>query len=133
MSQKSCLRTCALSEDSYQFAHLRRLIRIFTERILDSQGRKFSLCRQRRLLSDCADAQADLSLRWAHMSEGTFSDVAFQIMYHAAVYCCTKGFVLLRSIPPVILLLTSHGWPTGRAIGYKSLLGDVYAPFGAQI
>ena len=25
---------------------------------------------------DCANAQADLNLRWAHMSEGTFSDVA---------------------------------------------------------
>ena len=27
-----------------------------------------------RLLSDCADAQADFSLRWAHISEGTFID-----------------------------------------------------------
>ena len=26
--------------------------------------------------SDCADKQADLCLRWAHMSEGTFSHVA---------------------------------------------------------
>ena len=25
--------------------------------------------------SECADAQADFSLRWAHMSEGTFSHV----------------------------------------------------------
>ena len=25
--------------------------------------------------SDCADAQADLSLRWSHMSEGTFLHV----------------------------------------------------------
>ena len=30
------------------------------------QGPKLSSCGQRRLLSDWADAQADLSLRWAH-------------------------------------------------------------------
>ena len=34
---------------------------------------KDSQPRQRGLRSDCADTQADLSLRWEHMSEGTFS------------------------------------------------------------
>ena len=29
---------------------------------------------------DCADAQADLSLRWAHMSDGTFLHVAALII-----------------------------------------------------
>ena len=33
----------------------------------DSQGPKLSSCGQRRLRSDWADAQADLSLRWADM------------------------------------------------------------------
>ena len=28
----------------------------------------------------CANTQADLNLRWAHMSEGTFSDAAAQII-----------------------------------------------------
>ena len=32
-----------------------------------SEGPKLSSCEQRRLWSDWADAQADLSLRWAHM------------------------------------------------------------------
>ena len=36
-------------------------------------------CAQWRFWSECADAQADLNLRWAHMSEGTFSDVADQL------------------------------------------------------
>ena len=58
--------------------HSHSLVRIFTERILDSQGCKVSSCGQRRLLSDCADG-SDLSLRWAHMSEGTFSHIATQI------------------------------------------------------
>ena len=34
---------------------------------------------QRRLLSDWADAQADLSLRWAHMSFCWFCHVAAQM------------------------------------------------------
>ena len=29
-------------------------------------------CGKRRLLSDCADAQSDQSLRWPHMSKGKF-------------------------------------------------------------
>ena len=55
------------------------LIRIFNWRILDSQGCKVSSCGQRRLISDCADAQADMSLRWAHMSNSTFFDVAVSL------------------------------------------------------
>ena len=34
-----------------------------------------SFCGHRRLWSDCADAQADLSFCWAHMSAVTFSHV----------------------------------------------------------
>ena len=37
------------------------------------------LCGQRRHCSDYADAQADLSRRWRHTSESTFSHVAIQI------------------------------------------------------
>ena len=43
------LRTCAPNADSGQRAHLRSLIRIFTGRILDSQGCKVSSCGKRRL------------------------------------------------------------------------------------
>ena len=39
-----------------------------------------SSCGQRRLKSGCADAQPDLSHRWTHMSEGTFSHVASHIL-----------------------------------------------------
>ena len=74
------LGTCAPSEYSDQPAHSRSLIRIFTGRILYSQGSTVSSCRQWRLWSDCADAQTDLILRWAYMSEGTLSDVAVHIL-----------------------------------------------------
>ena len=70
------IRTCALSEDSDQPARMRRLIWIFTGRIFDSHGCNLSSCGQQWRWSDCADAQAGLSLRWVHMSEGTFSHVA---------------------------------------------------------
>ena len=36
---------------------------------------KVASCEQQRLWSDCAGTQAHKSLRWAHMSEGTFSHV----------------------------------------------------------
>ena len=54
------LRTCALSEDSDQTAHSRSLIRIFTGRILDSQGCEDSSCGQREDSdTDCTDVQTD--------------------------------------------------------------------------
>ena len=62
-----------------RFKHSRSLIRIFPGRILDSQGCKVSSRGQRRLWSGCVDAQADLSLRWAHMLEGSFAHITSQI------------------------------------------------------
>ena len=49
-----------------QPGHPPSLIRVFAVRSMGSQGSKLSSCGQRRLWSDWADAQADLSLRWAH-------------------------------------------------------------------
>ena len=57
---------CAPSEDSDQPRHLHSLIRVFAVRSMGSEGPKLSSCGQRRLWSDWADAQADLSPRWAH-------------------------------------------------------------------
>ena len=57
----------APSNDSDQPKHLPSLIRVFTVCSMGSSGTKLSSCGQRRLWSDWADAQADLSLRWAHM------------------------------------------------------------------
>ena len=48
--------------------HKPSLIRVFAVRTMDSWGPNVSSCGQRRLWSDWADAQADLSLRWAHRS-----------------------------------------------------------------
>ena len=56
----------APSEDSDKPGHPPSLIRVFAVRSVGSWGPKLSSCGQRRLWSDWADAQADLSLRWAH-------------------------------------------------------------------
>ena len=57
---------CAPSEDSDQPGHPPCLIRVFAVRMKKAWVLSYPLSAQRRLWSDWADAQADLSLRWAH-------------------------------------------------------------------
>ena len=57
---------CAPSEDSDQPGHPPSLIRVFAVRMKKTWVLSYPLSAQRRLWSDWADAQADLSLRWAH-------------------------------------------------------------------
>ena len=57
---------CAPSEDSDQPGHPPSLIRVFNVRMKKPRVLSYSLSAQRRLWSDWADAQADLSLLWAH-------------------------------------------------------------------
>ena len=57
---------CAPSEDSNQPGHLPSLIRVFAVRMKKAWVLSYSLSAQRILWSDWANAQADLSLRWAH-------------------------------------------------------------------
>ena len=57
---------CAPSEDSDQPGHLPSLIRVFAIRMKKALALSYPLSAQRRLCTDWADAQADLSLRLAH-------------------------------------------------------------------
>ena len=57
---------CALRKDSDQPGHSPSLIRFFAVRMNKPWIHGYPLSAQRRLWSDWADAQADLSLRWAH-------------------------------------------------------------------
>ena len=57
---------CTPSEDSDQPGHLPSLIRVFAVHIRKCWVLSYPLSAQQRLWSDWADAQADLSLRWAH-------------------------------------------------------------------
>ena len=63
---RKCTCGHAPKEDLDQSVHSHSLIRIFTECVLVAKDARFLH----------ADAQADLSLRWVHMSEGTFPDVS---------------------------------------------------------
>ena len=57
---------CAPSEDWDQPGHQPSLIRVFAVRMKKVWVLSYPLSAQRRLWSDWVDAQADLSLRWAH-------------------------------------------------------------------
>ena len=43
-------------------------------------------CAQRKFFSDCGNLKADLKFRWAHMPEGTFSDVARLLSWYSSVF-----------------------------------------------
>ena len=58
---------CVPSEDSDQPGHPPSPIRVFAVRMKKAWVLSYPLSAQRRLWSDLVDAQADLSLRWAHM------------------------------------------------------------------
>ena len=58
---------CAPSEDSDQPGHPPSLIRVFAFHMKKAWTLSYPVSAQRRLWSDWADAQADLSLRWVHM------------------------------------------------------------------
>ena len=57
---------CAPSEDSDQPGHPPSLIRVFAVRMKKAQALSYPMSAQQRLWAHWADAQADLSLRWAH-------------------------------------------------------------------
>ena len=58
---------CAPIKDSDQPGHLPSLISVFAVHMKKAWVLSYPLSAQRRLWSDWADAQADLSLRWVHI------------------------------------------------------------------
>ena len=67
-------------EDSNQPALPRSLIRVFVVRMKAVCILGYSKCVYWRFWSDCANAQADLNVRSAHMSQGTFFDAEPEIL-----------------------------------------------------
>ena len=92
---------CAPSEDSDQPGHLPSLIRVFAVRLKKARSLSYPLSVQRRLWSDWADAQADQSLRWAHVPFCWFCHDAAQICLNPREVCLTadrsKAVVLILS------------------------------------
>ena len=71
----------APSEDSDQPGHPPSLIRVLAMRSMGSLGHKLFSCGQRRLRSDWASAQSDLSLRWAHIPFCWFCRVLAHLLF----------------------------------------------------
>ena len=111
------LRTHAPSDESYQPVHSHRLISSFTARILDSHEYNVSSCGQRRLGSDCADGQADLSLQWARISNDMFFtlrlDHVYTLIAHLNLYYTSN-------------ISTNHFWvdclQSNQSIHYQNFL-----------
>ena len=77
--------TCAPNEDSDQPGHPPSLIRVFAARMKEFWVLSYILSRQRRFWSDWADAQADLSLCWAHRTFCWFcheSNLPYNVSVH---------------------------------------------------
>ena len=78
-----------------------------------------------KVLIGCANAQADLNLRWAHRSEGTFLDVEALMFFLLAIWFLNLLHCIdLRSILLVALSLNVRQCPKAickRKIQYVSL------------
>ena len=72
---------CVPSEASDQPGHPPSLISVFAVCMMKAWSLSYPLSAQPRLWSDWADAQADLSLRWAHWSVCWFCHVVAHIWY----------------------------------------------------
>ena len=90
--------TCAPSKNSHQPEHPPSLFRVFAVRMKKTWVLSYPLSTQRRLWSDLADAQAYLSLRWAHRSFCWFCCAGAQIVFKTkeklfttAQYQATRG------------------------------------------
>ena len=73
---------CAPSDDSDQPGHLPSLIRVFAVRMKKAWVLSYPFSAERRLWSDWADAQADLSLCWAHTHFVGFVMLWLNFFYH---------------------------------------------------
>ena len=96
---------CAPSKDSDQPGHPPSLIRVFAVRMKKVLVVSYPLGAKQRLWSDRADAQSDLSLRWAHMRISWFCRVA-ALIYTEAIF---KNCLFVVPLPSIFWL----GWQVG--------------------
>ena len=95
----------APSEDSDQPRHPPSLIRVFAVCMKKAWVLSYPLSAQRRLWSDWANVQADLSLRWAHMPLWWFCHDAAQMKTHTILLCLR---FLINSFTPEQLCHVFH-------------------------
>ena len=78
---------CALSKDSDQPGHLPSLIKVFAVCMKNAWVLSYPLSAQWRIWSDWADAQADLSLCWAHRSCCWFCHAVAHLLFIIRIVC----------------------------------------------
>ena len=109
---------CAPSEDADQSGHPPILTRVFAVRMKKAWVFRYPLCAQRRLWSDWADAQIDLSLRWAHSHFVGFvmSRLMYLLWFHQSkkikemFYMYNSNFCCIAIIEPDIILSLWFDW-----------------------
>ena len=111
--------TFADNEDSNQPARPRSLIRVFIVRMNKLCILGNPKCAQWRFWSDCANAQADLNLCWASMSEITLSVV---VAHSGSREYCLQ--IKIRLLFRRKMLLTTE---------YKSLAGENIVRIGSLL
>ena len=86
---------CAPSENTDQPGHPPSLVRVFAIRMKKAWVLSYPLSAQWRLWSDWADAQADLSLRWAHSHFVGFvmSRLTLGKINLAIVFVCVRSII----------------------------------------
>ena len=134
---------CAPSEDSDQPGHPPSLIRVFTGLMKNAWDLSYMypLSAQRSFWSDWADAQADLSLRWAHthfvgcpMQQGSCTLFSRQFQWGQQTYrdCCRirtgRAFIYVigMSYPLLFMHVPSHTLSFHK---YKSVFDFLFAFF----
>ena len=118
---------CAPSEDSDQPGHPPSLTRVFAVRMNKPWAWSYPLSAQRRLWSDWSSAaQADLSLRWAHMSFCWFCHAVAQMWNSTAMASKMYFFVPTNSLSP---LLSNCKKMLNVASKYGNLLTGPFACF----
>ena len=120
---------CAPREDSDQPGHPPSLTRVFAVRMKKAWVLSYPLNAQRRLWSDWADAQADLSLRWAHSHcVGFVMRRLIYVRFKVSIYshvellnrraphlwngCCGSRLRIRRGLSQSWQVLGSRAWET---------------------
>ena len=99
--------TCAPSKDSDQPGHPPSLIRVFAVRVKKRWVLSYPLSTQQRLGSDWADAKADLSICWPHMSFCWFCHAVAHIKFVCVeilrpsqqLRSCRAGQLSINTVP----------------------------------
>ena len=107
MTKPTKWHVCQPSEDSDQPGHPPSLIRVFTVRLKKVWVLGYPVSAQRRLWSDWADAQADLSLCWVHRWFCWFCHEVAHI--NPVMVCLQKSSLLKRP-----MVYSYHLQPNGN-------------------